>query len=30
MSGAEQGLIVAVVVIALFALSQYLQRRRRK
>ncbi len=30
MSGLEQGLIVAVVVIALFVLSQYLQRRRRK
>jgi hypothetical protein len=29
-SGAEQGLIVAVVVLALFVLSQYIQRRRRK
>jgi hypothetical protein len=30
MTGLEQGLIVAVVLIALFALSQYIQRRRKK
>jgi hypothetical protein len=30
MSGLEQGLIVAVVLIAGFALSQYVQRRRKK
>lgn len=30
MTGLEQGLIVAVVVLALFGLSQYLQRRRKR
>jgi hypothetical protein len=30
MTGLEQGLILAVVLIALFALSQYVQRRRKK
>ena len=29
MTGLEQGLILAVVVLALFALSQYIQRRRK-
>jgi hypothetical protein len=30
MTGLEQGLLLAVVIIALFALSQYVQRRRKK
>jgi hypothetical protein len=29
MTGLEQGLVLAVVVLALFALSQYIQRRRK-
>jgi hypothetical protein len=29
MTGLEQGLLLAVVVLALFALSQYIQRRRK-
>lgn len=30
MSGLEQGIIIAVVLIALFAVSQYMQHRRKK
>jgi len=30
MTGLEQGLILAVVVLALFGVSQYVQRRRKK
>jgi hypothetical protein len=29
MSGLEQGIILAVVLLALFAVSQYIQRRRK-
>jgi len=29
MTGLQQGLVLAVVVLALFALSQYVQRRRK-